>query len=325
MSTIEPQTVPEGPPTPSDETPESQPVTGWGDRIFSSAAFGAGLLILLVLAAVFVFLAVQGAPGTHQAASVYGPYATNFWSYAGKLLFGTALAAVLAMLIAVPFALGLALFISHYAPRRLAVPVAYVIDLLAAVPSVVFGLWGGRALTHASLPVQHWLNQHLGWFPLFGGTPSSTGHTVFIAAVVLSIMVIPITTAIAREVFQQTPKLLEEAALGLGATRWEMIKYAVLPHSRSGVVAGAMLGLGRALGETMAVAMVLNGNPLVSIRILTTDSPATIASNIANEYKNEDPHMQSVLIATGLVLFVFTFLVNFAARTIVTRAERRLA
>ena len=316
------QIAPDGPPT---IEPEERPRFGLGDRIFSTTAFAAGLLILVVLAAVFVFLGVRGAPGVHAPSEVYGVYASSFWVYSGKLLFGTALAAVLAMVIAIPFSLGLALFISHYAPRRLATPVAYVIDLLAAVPSVVFGLWGGRALTHASIPAQQWLNDHLGWFPLFGGNPSNTGHTVFIAAIVLSIMVIPITTAISREVFQQTPQLLEEAALGLGATRWEMVKYAVLPHSRSGIVAGCMLGLGRALGETMAVAMVLNGNPLVTLRILTTESPATIASNIANQYKNEDPRMQSVLIATGLVLFLFTFLVNLAARTIVARSDRKLA
>jgi phosphate transport system permease protein len=322
VSTTQSQIAPE--PPKADPAP-ARPVVGLGDRLFSSTAFAAGLLILLVLAAVFVFLAVQGAPGVHADRHVYGVYASNFWVYAGKLLFGTALAAVLAMVIAVPFSLGLALFISHYAPRRLATPIAYVIDLLAAVPSVVFGLWGGRALTQWTIPGQKWLHEHFGWFPLFSGTPSNTGHTVFVAAIVLSIMVIPITTAISREVFQQTPKLLEEAALGLGATRWEMVKYAVLPHSRSGIVAGCMLGLGRALGETMAVAMVLNGNPLVTIRILTTEAPATIASNIANQYKNEDSRMQAVLIATGLVLFLFTFLVNFAARTVVARSERKLS
>ncbi|GAB2974023.1 phosphate ABC transporter permease subunit PstC [Nocardioides montaniterrae] len=295
-----------------------------GDTLFFSTALSAGVLIMVVLAAVFVFLAVQGVPGLHTAKEVYEPAASSFWSYAGKLLFGTAFVAVLAMCLAVPFSLGLALFISHYAPRRLAVPVAYLIDLLAAVPSVIFGLWGGRVVTHASIPLQVWLHEHLGWIPLFGGEPSGTGSTVLIAVIVLAIMIIPITTAIAREVFQQTPKLQEEAALGLGATRWEMIRLAVLPHSRSGIVAGAMLGLGRALGETMAVAMVLNGNPLVSIHILTTEAPATIASNIASQYKNEDSRMQAVLIATGLVLFVFTFIVNFAARAIVARAERKL-
>lgn len=297
---------------------------GVGDVVFSNLARAASLLILVALAAVFIFLLVKGAPGFSADKSLYAG-SPNFVSYAGKLLFGTALTAVLAMLIAVPFSVGLALCISHYAPRRLAAPVSYVIDLLAAVPSIVYGLWGARILTHASLPAQHWLHAHLGWFPLFAGAPSQTGSTVLVASIVLAIMVIPITTAICREVFQQTPVLIEEAALGLGATRWEMIKYAVLPHSRSGIIAGSMLGLGRALGETMAVAMVLNGQVLVTIHILVTDTPATIASNIATQFHNEKTGIQSVLIATGLVLFVFTFVVNFVARWIVARSERKFA
>jgi phosphate transport system permease protein len=296
-----------------------------GDRIFSTTAMTAGVIIMVALGAVFVFLAVQGAQGFHTDRSVYEPAAHNFWTYAAKLLFGTTLAAVLAMIIAVPFAIGLALFISHYAPRRLAVPVAYVIDLLAAVPSVVYGLWGARSLASAAQPVQRWLGDHLGWFPLFSGQVSATGRTILVAAVVLAIMILPITTAICREVFQQTPRLLEEAALGLGATRWEMIRMAVFPHARSGMVAGVMLGLGRALGETMAVAMVLSASPLVTLKVLTSDNPATIASNIAANYNSEDNRIQTVLIATGLVLFVFTFLVNFAARLIVARSERKLA
>ncbi|WP_230207690.1 phosphate ABC transporter permease subunit PstC [Microlunatus sp. Gsoil 973] len=293
-----------------------------GDSIFFTIAVAAGLTILIALVAVFLFLLTQGARGFTAGADVFGPAATNFAYYAGKLLFGTVLAALLAMIIAVPFAIGLALFISHYAPRRLAVPVAYLIDILAAVPSVVYGLWGARTLAPASHGLQTWLNSHLGWIPIFGGQVSATGRTILVAALVLAIMVLPITTAICREVFQRTPKLLEEAALGLGATRWEMIKYAVFPHARSGMVAGTMLGLGRALGETMAVAMVMSASPQVTFRLLTSNNPATIASNIAAKYQAEDVRIQVVLIATGLVLFVFTFLVNFAARAIVHRSER---
>ncbi len=149
---------------------------------------------------------------------------------------------------------------------------------------------------------------------------------MFLASIVLAIMVLPITTAICREVFAQTPRLHEEAALALGATKWEMVRYAVLPHSRSGIIAGTMLGLGRALGETMAVLMVLNAQgPKVTFKILTTNNPATIASNIAQNFHGENVDIQVVLLATGLVLFVFTFLVNFVARWIVTRAERRFA
>jgi phosphate transport system permease protein len=298
---------------------------GRGDRLFAATALTAAVVIMVALAAVFVFLAIQGASGLHADRETYEPAATSFWGYAGKLLFGTTFAAVIAMVIAVPFSIALALFISHYAPRRIAAPIAYVIDLLAAVPSVVFGLWGARTLASATHPIQVWLNDHLSWFPLFSGQASATGRTLLVASVVLAIMILPITTAICREVFQQTPRLVEEAALGLGATRWEMIRYAVLPHARSGMVAGVMLGLGRALGETMAIAMVLSASPLVTLKILTSDNPATIASNIAANYNSEDTSIQTVLIATGLVLFLFTFVVNFAARWIVARSSRRLA
>ncbi|MBF4162567.1 phosphate ABC transporter permease subunit PstC [Nocardioides sp. CBS4Y-1] len=294
-----------------------------GDRVFHGLAFAAGASIMVALAGVFIFLAIRGAAGFSAATGLYQPY-TSFVPYAAGLLFGTALVAVLAMIIAVPFAVGVALFLTHYAPRPLSTVIAYLIDLLAAVPSVVFGLWGLKALGPALLPIQRWLNEHLGFIPFFAGEVSATGRTVFLAAIVLAIMVLPITTAICREVFGQTPRLHEEAALALGATRWEMIRYAVLPHSRSGIIAGTMLGLGRALGETMAVLLVLNASgPKITWHLLTSDNPATIASNIAQNFQGENIDLQVVLLATGLVLFVFTFLVNFAARWVVIRSERK--
>ena len=297
-----------------------------GDRIFSGLARAAGLTILVSLAAVFVFLLLQGLDGFHADRQYYEPSASGFLGYVLKLLFGTALAAVIAMVIAVPFAVGVALFLSHYAPRRLATPIAYVIDLLAAVPSVVFGLWGARTLAGLSQPFQAWLNHHLGWLPFFSGEVSATGRTILVAGVVLAIMVLPITTAICREVFARTPRLNEEAALALGATRWETIRYAVFPHARSGMIAGMMLGLGRALGETMAVTMVLSaGGPLMTWQIITSNNPATIASNIAARFNGEDVGIQSVLLATGLILFVFTFAVNFLARWAIARGERKFA
>ncbi|MFT4085446.1 MAG: phosphate ABC transporter permease subunit PstC [Nocardioides sp.] len=298
---------------------------GRGDRAFSGLALLAGITIMVALAAVFVFLAIRGSQGLNVDPSLY-PNAGNFALYAAKLLFGTVWVSVVAMCFAVPFSVALALFISHYAPRWLATPVAYVIDLLAAIPSVVFGLWGLRSFAQAMKPVTAWLNDHLGWIPFFSGTVSASGRSVLIAAMVLAVMIIPITTAIAREVFAQTPRLNEEAALALGATRWEMIRYAVFPYARSGLIAGVMLGLGRALGETMAVTFVLGAeNPLVTIKMLTADSPPTIASNIAQNFQGENVDQQVVLLATGLVLFVFTFAVNFIARAVVGRQERKLA
>ena len=241
-------------------------------------------MILVALAAVFVFLAVEGIPGMNKPATNYAPF-DNFWRYVGTLLFGTILAALVALVIAVPFALGIALFISHYAPRALAVPVAYVIDLLAAVPSVVFGLWGARVLGHYLIPAHGWLDNHLGFIPFFDGPASVTGKTVLTAGMVLAIMILPIITAICREIFAQAPRLNEEAALALGATKWEMVRLSVFPYARSGMVSAVMLGLGRALGETMAVAMVLSASPVVTLNMISNTNPATIASNIASQLR----------------------------------------
>ena len=303
--------------------PPGKSVVRLGDRLFAGTARVAALTIMLALAGVFAFLAIEGMPGLTAPEGIYRP-ATDFWSYVGPLVFGTVLAAVVALIIAVPFSIAVALFISHYAPPRIAAPVAYVIDLLAAVPSVVFGLWGGLALGQATKPVINWFYDHLGFMPFFAGPPSVTGRTMLTAAIVLAIMVVPITTAISREVFAQTPRLHEEAAMALGATRWEMIRLAVFPYARSGVVSAVMLGLGRALGETMAVAMVLSATPVVTLNLISDTNPATIASNIASNYKEATPDKQAVLIATGLVLFAVTFLVNFVARWVVGRSERNV-
>ncbi len=305
----------------STASSRARPPVRWGDRIFSGLSLFAAIVIMLALAGVFVFLAVEGAPGLSAPEPIYAP-AHDFVSYVGPLIYGTILAAVVALVIAVPFSIGLALFISHYAPPRLAAPIAYLIDLLAAVPSVVYGLWGGLALAQAIKPVLNWLYDNLGWIPFFAGPPSVTGRTMLTAGIVLAIMVIPITTAISREVFAQTPRLHEEAAMALGATRWEMIRLAVFPYARSGVISGVMLGLGRALGETMAVLMVLSATPIVTLNLISDTNPATIASNIASNFKEATPDKQALLIATGLVLFVVTFAVNFAARWIVARHER---
>ena len=308
--------------TSTEAEQQASPPTQRGDRVFSGLAKAAGLTILAALAAVFIFLAIEGIPGINQPADNYAPL-DSFLPYVGRLLYGTIFAALIALVIAVPFALGIALFISHYAPRVLAVPVAYLIDLLAAVPSVVFGLWGARVLAPALVPFQKWLDEHLGFIPFFEGPASVTGKTVLTAGMVLAIMILPIITAICREIFAQTPRLHEEAALALGATKWEMIRYSVFPYARSGMVSAVMLGLGRALGETMAVAMVLSASPVVTLNMISNTNPATIASNIASSFAEATPDKLSVLIATGLVLFAFTFAVNFAARAIVARSERK--
>lgn len=296
-----------------------KPVLSLGDRIFSRSAVFAGSMILVTLAAVAIFLVVQSLPAfvaTNETASLLPD---DFWSYVWPLVFGTIWAATLALVIALPLAIGIALFISHYAPRKTAAVLGYIVDLLAAVPSVVFGLWGITVLAPAAQPVYLWLNEHLAWIPFFEGVVSGTGRTILTAALVLGVMVLPVMTAICREVFLQTPVLHEEAALALGATRWEMIKLAVLPFGRPGIISAAMLGLGRALGETMAVAMVLSATGLVSIKLLTSENPSTIAANIALSFPEAYGSNVNVLIATGLILFIVTFLVNALARWIVSR------
>ncbi|MDQ1512233.1 MAG: phosphate transport system permease protein [Microbacteriaceae bacterium] len=288
-----------------------------GDRVFSNSALGAGLLILGTLAAVAVFLIVQSLPAFAAKGSDLPTGFPSFWSYVIPLAFGTVWAALLALIIAVPLSLGIALFISHYAPRRIARGLGAIIDLLAAVPSVVFGLWGITVLAPFLRPFYAFLSTTFGWFPLFAGPASGTGRTILTVAVVLAVMIIPIITALCREIFLQTPRLNEEAALALGATRWEMIRMAVLPFGRAGIVSAAMLGLGRALGETLAVAMVLSPSVVISFFLLRSENPTTIASNIALNFPDSFGIGINVLIATGLMLFVLTFLVNSVARAVV--------
>jgi phosphate transport system permease protein len=245
----------------------------------------------------------------------------SFWQYVGPLAFGTVYAAALALVMALPVAIGIALFISHYAPRRLAAGLGYVIDLLAAVPSVVFGLWGSIVLAPAVQPVYSWMTDNLGWFPLFAGPVSGTGRTLLTASIVLAVMILPIITALSREVFLQTPTLHEEAALALGATRWEMIQVAVLPFGRPGIISASMLGLGRALGETMAVALVLSPALVINPAILTSTNSSTIAANIALRFPEAHDIGINTLIATGLVLFVITLVVNSIARVVINRRK----
>ncbi|HEV7565116.1 MAG TPA: phosphate ABC transporter permease subunit PstC [Microbacteriaceae bacterium] len=292
-----------------------------GDRIFSSSTILAGSIILVLLAAVAAFLVVQSIPALVAKPGTLPNGASNFWVYVWPLVFGTIWAALIALVIATPLAIGIALFISHYAPRRVAQTLGYIIDLLAAVPSVVFGLWGIVVLAPFLQPFYTWLVTNLGWFPLFSGPVSGTGRTILTAAIVLTVMCLPIMTAICREVFLQTPRLHEEAALALGATRWEMIRIAVLPFGRAGIISATMLGLGRALGETMAIALVLSPALVVNFFLLTSQNPNTIAANIALQFPEATGVTVNALLASGLVLFVVTLAVNSIARYVVNRRK----
>ena len=292
-----------------------------GDRIFSSSTSIAGILILVALAAVAVFLLAESVPAVVSGPDELRDGAPNFWSYVAPLAFGTLWAAAIALAIAFPISIGIALFISHYAPRRIAQGLGYIIDLLAAVPSVVFGLWGIKVLAPLVTPFYQWLTENLGWIPLFTPPASGTGRTVLTVGIVLAVMIIPIITAISREIFLQTPVLHEEAALALGATRWEMIQMAVLPFARPGIISAAMLGLGRALGETMVVAMVLSPAVVISFVLTGSSNPLTIAGNIALNFPEASGVDVNALIASGLVLFIITLIINSIARIVVNRRK----
>ncbi|MEA5155157.1 phosphate ABC transporter permease subunit PstC [Raineyella sp.] len=283
------------------------------DRIFNGLTLGAGILIFVVLALVTLYLIFQSLPAMTAAPSQLSS-GTSFWAYVGPLVVGTLIAAFIALLVATPVAIGVALFISHYAPARISKTVGYVIDLLAAIPSVVYGAWGFTVFGPALVPGYKWLHEHLGFIPLFG-TPSTTGRTLLTAALVLAVMILPIITSQCREIFLQTPSLHQEAALALGATKWDMIRASVFPFARNGIVSALMLGLGRALGETMAVTLVLSRGALTPNLIGAGNNtiPAEIALNFPEAYGMR----QSELIAAGLVLFIITLLVNMIARWIV--------
>jgi phosphate transport system permease protein len=291
---------------------------GRGDAVFSGISTAAGVLILVTLAGVALFLISEAWPALSAKSSDI-PNGKSLLGYSAPLIFGTLLAAVLALLFATPVALGIALFISHYAPKRLAQGLGYLVDLLAAIPSVVYGLWGIVFLAAQLTPAYAWLEKHLSFIPMFKGPASPTGRTMLTVGIVLAVMILPIMTAICREIFLQTPKLYEEAALALGATRWEMIRMAVLPYGKSGIISAAMLALGRALGETMAVALVLSVGGGISLNLIGTENPSTIAANIALQFPDSSGTTVNVLIFTGLVLFVITLAVNLTARWFIAR------
>ncbi len=300
-----------------------------GDRVFRSLATTSGLAIVLLVLFVGFFLLALALPSLRADQDNF--LTSRSWTVAGnELRFGiaglfwtTVLSSILAMAMAVPVAIGVALCLTQYLHKRLAGPVSFVVDLLAAVPSIIFGLWGLTILGPFLAPGAEWLIAKLGWIPLFSRSVDPKG-SVFVASVVLAIMILPIVIAISRDVFAQTPRDHIEAALALGATRWEVIRTAVLPHGRSGVVSASMLGLGRALGETIAVMIILTtppqGGPFTPSIFAGGE---TFASKIANNAAEFDsPSKTGAYIAAGLVLFVVTFAVNAIARIVAERGVK---
>ena len=290
---------------------------------FRGLSTAAGAMVLVIIVAIAIFLISKAVPALsadtenfltfkqwfpNETAPRFGIAATAF---------GTVLTSIIALVVAVPIALGIALFLSHYAPKRLATPLGFAIDLLAAVPSVVFGLWGRDVFMEPVRDFSVWLNQYFGWLPIFGGD-GPFGRSILLGSLVLAIMVLPIVTALSREIFMQTPSMNEEAALALGATKWEMIRTSVLPYGKPGIIAAVMLGLGRALGETIALALTLGTVFNISFNLIENGGN-TIAANIANTFGEANDVGRGALIASGLVLFAITLVVNMAARAIIYR------
>ncbi|ATY15447.1 phosphate ABC transporter permease subunit PstC [Amycolatopsis sp. AA4] len=298
-----------------------------GDRIFQNLTTGAGIFVVALIALIGIFLVVQAIPALkadkvnflfNHGWSTNDP--TNMAFGIADLAEVTVATSLVALIIAMPISLGIALFLTQYAPPKLARPFAYVVDLLAAVPSIIFGLWGILVFAPAIEPFSQWVNTTFSWIPIFapGNIAPNVRGTIFTAGIVLAVMILPIITSLTREVFERTPTAQVEGALALGATRWEVIRTTVLPFGKAGFVGASMLGLGRALGETIALAVILLIPQGRNFDWSLFDGGATFASKIAQNYSEfNNPTSAGAYIAAGLVLFVLTFLVNFAARSIV--------
>jgi phosphate ABC transporter permease protein PstC len=286
-------------------------------------ALAAGILVLI--AYFFLRLISEARPALDKF-GVVGFTFDNNWDVSRSiygalpLVVGTLITSAIALVIGVPIAVAAAVYLTELCPRRARQPLTILLELLAAVPSVVYGLWGVFVLIPKLKPAEAWFGRTFDWVPFVG--PDVAGPNYFIAGLILAIMILPIVSAISREVIATVPTANKEAALALGATRWEMIRIAVLPYSRSGITGGAMLGLGRAIGETIAITLVIGNAPQIGHTIFSQGY--TLAAVIANEFgeaANNQLHRAS-LIAAGLVLFVLTLIVTMIARAIVSRAGR---
>jgi phosphate transport system permease protein len=305
------------------------------DRTFALVALFGGLTVLAVLGLIAITTTRQAVPAFRHEG--LGFITSKTWTPAdaisphfgaGAFIYGTMVASLIALVLSVPVSIGISLFITEVAPRRLRRPATYVVDLLAAIPSVVYGLWGAIVLIPAASPLTHLYARLAAWFHgvpvvgrLFAG-PVTGGATFMTAGIILAVMITPIITSVCREVFATVPAAQKEGALALGATRWEMIRGAVFPHSRGGIVAGVMIGLGRALGETIAVALVIGSSPQVTARLFS--SGYTMAAVIANEFGEAGGTYRSALIGMGVVLFAITIIVSVTANGLVARWNRKV-
>ncbi|HWK28368.1 MAG TPA: phosphate ABC transporter permease subunit PstC [Solirubrobacter sp.] len=311
-----------------DRIASRSPLSRLPDRLLRWVLTGLAAAILLLIAFFFIRLATESEP-------VFSKYGVIDFVFSDEwvpsqelygalpLLVGTIITSVIALAIGVPVAVASALYITELAPQRLKQPLTILVELLAAVPSVVYGLWGVFVLIPKLRPAEQWFSDTFAFLPFVGGDVA--GPNSFIAGLILAIMILPIVSAISREVMATVPVEQKEAALALGATRWEMIRMAVLPYSRAGISGAAMLGLGRAIGETIAATLVIGNAAVIGDSIFSQGY--TLAAVIANEFGEaaSDPTHRAALIAAGLVLFVLTLIVNALARYFVLRSERATA
>ena len=322
-----------------EEQPQDKPRTlsskmDGPDAAFRWVARGSGTIVVTVMSLVGLFLLYQGFQALQSAGpsfvttQAWDPNSGNFGIAA--VLAGTFFIALTAIVFAVPLALGTALYISEYAPPAIKGALVSIVDLMAAVPSVVYGLWGLFFLSPNILPVSQWITTYFGWIPIFAvegfdvndplASPTVFAASTFIAGIVVALMVAPITSSIMREVFTQAPIGEREGALALGATKWGMISSVVLPFGRGGIIGGTMLGLGRALGETIAVFLIISPVFVIQPRILEKGANS-ISALIALRYNEASAFEISGLMAAGLALFLITLVVNFVASSIISRSR----
>jgi phosphate transport system permease protein len=303
------------------------PSRGRADRLYRRLATGAGLFTLVILVLIGLFLVLRALPAFRQmglaflTTTAWQPDGTKHQFGIAAVMYWTIVIGVIALLIAVPVSIAAALFINEYAPRRFRRGLTALIDLLAAIPSVIYGIWGLAFFQPNFVPVSKWITDNLSWVPIFKTDNTNYAGSALIAGIIVSLMVIPICASVMREVFSQAPAGEKEAALALGASRWGMIRTVVLPFGRGGIIGGSMLGFGRALGETIAVAIVISPNYFISTHIVQSGTNS-VAALIALQFgEATQQYGIPALMAAGLSLFVVTLVVNFFASVVVARSR----
>jgi phosphate transport system permease protein len=292
-----------------------------GDAVFKGVAYGFALSVILLMALLFIvlvkesWLSIKAFGLSFVYSSIWDPVAQEFGALPS--IYGTIVSSIIAIVIAVPISLGIAIFLTEMAPKRLKGPIGTAIELLASIPSIIYGMWGLFVFApFLSEYVEPFLIDYLGFIPLFTGAPLGIG--MLPAGFILAIMIIPFISSVTRDIFQMVPSILKESGYGVGATKWEVIRKIVIPYTRSGIVGAVILGLGRALGETMAVTFLIGNAQEIKLSLL--DPATSISATLANEFTEavEDLYLSS-LVELGLILFLITFVVLALAKLLIAR------